>query len=754
VEFLRHLRNNPLAFIGLLMVIGVLAVAAAAPLLATPNEPDPYQRPRTWMQPEPPGTPGHPLGTGVLGADIYYGIIWGTRIALFTAVSVVSVTLVIGILLGGVAGYYGGVADEVIMRLTDLFMSIPGLILAMAVVSALGRSLEFILIALVIVWWPWYVRIFRSQVIVTKESQYVEAARVSGASEPRIMFRHVVPNSLSPLIVQASLDMGIVLLIAAGLSFLGFGAQPGFAEWGLMIAEGRNFIAQGFWWMVFIPGIAITIFVLGFNFLGDGLRDVLDPKLRSVYQESAAERKDALTPPKPRAGASLTALFGGTTRLLGIEDLSLRFKTERGEAKVLEGVNLEIFPGETFGLVGETGCGKSVTAKTIVGLIDRPPAKITRGKVWYTKQDAQGTRRRTNLLLLDEARLAKIRGSTISMIFQDPMTSLNPVVKVGAQIAESFHIHRRRDMLRAVSTRLNNTLELLPGGEELPQLVHSEEARCSRCSSPAPESLAFCRNCDVYYAPRRRRPFPLRKLRRAHRLARRMLQKDTKLLRFLARLPSNGLKRLLKQEALYRAYDLIREVRIPDPEKASESYPFELSGGMQQRVAIAMALACRPSLLIADEPTTALDVTIQAQVLKLISELKEQHGMSVLLITHNLGVVAEQCARVGVMYAGSVAEVGEVQDIFQAPLHPYTQGLMKAIPILGEHRENLAVIPGRVPDFTDPPSGCRFRTRCPYVFDRCAAEVPRLKRIEDGHWVSCHLYDEPGRVHELQGRGG
>jgi peptide/nickel transport system permease protein len=288
-DTLRLLRRNPLALIGLAIALGLLVVAILAPVLAPPAPGDPYQRPRTWLQPQPPGTPAHLLGTGVNGADIYYGLVWGTRVSLQISLYVVGAAVLIGLLLGGIAGYFGRWVDEAIMRITDLFIAIPGLILAMAVASALGRSIQNIMIALIIVWWPAYVRIFRSQVLVTKQSQYIEAAKCSGASSWRILLRHIVPNSIAPLLVQASLDLGVVILVAAGLSFIGFGASPGYSEWGLMIAEGRDYIAQGFWWMVVFPGLAISIFVLGFNLLGDGLRDLLDPKLRSLmYGEITA----------------------------------------------------------------------------------------------------------------------------------------------------------------------------------------------------------------------------------------------------------------------------------------------------------------------------------------------------------------------------------------------------------------------------------------------------------------------------------
>ena len=288
LELLRLIRKSPLTLIGIAIVIGLLMVALLAPVLAPPNPIDPYLRPNTWLQPQPPGTPGHILGTGVNGADVYYGIIWGTRVSLQISLYVVAAALLVGLLLGGVAGYFGRWIDEVVMRITDLFMAIPGLILAMAIASALGPSIQNIMTALIVVWWPAYVRIFRGQVLVTKQSQYIDAARCCGASSRRIIFRHIVPNSIAPLLVQASLDLGVVVLVSAGLSFIGFGPPPGYSEWGLMIAEGRAYISLGYWWMVLFPGLAITIFVLGFNLLGDGLRDLLDPKLRSLMYDEIA----------------------------------------------------------------------------------------------------------------------------------------------------------------------------------------------------------------------------------------------------------------------------------------------------------------------------------------------------------------------------------------------------------------------------------------------------------------------------------
>jgi len=330
------------------------------------------------------------------------------------------------------------------------------------------------------------------------------------------------------------------------------------------------------------------------------------------------------------------------------------------------------------------------------------------------------------------------------MIFQDPMSSLNPVVKVGDQVAEPFLIHRRPDLIKSVLSRIETTMEIFADEGPCRKRIVAGVFTCSRCRRPALAALGFCRDCNAYFEPS---PFGfLSRLQLAlmHRILRRALKKERPRVRLLRRIVRLDYEKLLRKDAWARALELIVAVRMPDPERTAERYPFELSGGMQQRIAIAMALACRPTLLIADEPTTALDVTVQAQVLNLLADLKTALGMSVLLITHNLGIVAEYCSRVAVMYAGSIAEIASVDAIFNHPLHPYTQGLIGAIPIPGEHKEELNVIPGRIPDLVDPPSGCRFRTRCAFAFDRCTSEVPRLEEIEPRHWVACHLYPHGG----------
>ncbi len=314
--------------------------------------------------------------------------------------------------------------------------------------------------------------------------------------------------------------------------------------------------------------------------------------------------------------------------VLEVRDLRTHFVTDDATVKAVDGVSFAVRAGETLGIVGESGCGKSVTSLSILRLIPSPPGKIVGGEILF---------KGTNLLSLPDPAMRKIRGNDISMIFQEPMTSLNPVYTCGDQIMEAVILHQK----------------------------------------------------------------------------------------------------VGKAEARTRAIEMLRLVGIPSPEQRVDEYPHQLSGGMRQRVMIAMALSCQPEVLIADEPTTALDVTIQAQILELLNRLQREMGMAILLITHDLGVVAETCNRVAVMYAGQVVEYAGVEDIFARPRMPYTVGLLGSIPKLGEERERLRVIPGNVPNPSEFPSGCKFHPRCPVAIDRCKVENPPLTTIRPGHEVRC-----------------
>ncbi len=284
LKFDMHLLSKSATSIVGLILLAMLTVLAAFPwVFATPelNE-DPYYLPFDKLKPDPlpPLTDGFLMGSGVNGADIYYGIVWGARISMTFAIQVVLLSLVIGTLLGIFSGYKGGLVDELIMRITDVFLSIPSLILVMAIAAVLGKDLNATKLALIMVWWSGYTRLVRGQVLSIKENSYIDAARASGSSEGKIMLKHILPNSWAPLLVSATMDMGTVVLVMAGLSFLGLGAASGMAEWGVMINEGQDYFVIGYWWMVVFPGMAILTFVLAFNLMGDGLRDIFDPKMR------------------------------------------------------------------------------------------------------------------------------------------------------------------------------------------------------------------------------------------------------------------------------------------------------------------------------------------------------------------------------------------------------------------------------------------------------------------------------------------
>lgn len=319
-----------------------------------------------------------------------------------------------------------------------------------------------------------------------------------------------------------------------------------------------------------------------------------------------------------------------TRKILSIQNLKVYFDTYEGTVRALEGVNLDVNEKETYGLVGETGCGKSVTFLAVMGLLPRS-GRIVEGEIWFDGEE---------LLKKSEEEMNRIRGSKISIVFQEPTTSLNPVFTVGDQVGEVFQVHHR----------------------------------------------------------------------------------------------------MKKREAWEKAVEIMEGVKIPDPKATAHRYPHELSGGMQQRVMIAMAYSCRPKLLIADEPTSSLDVTIQAQILDLMINLRKEFGSSIIIITHNFGVIAETCDKLGVMYAGSVVEQADVETIFYSPKHPYTRGLLSVVPKIEETRKKrFATILGDVPDLLHPPTGCRFHPRCAYAKDICRKEEPKAIRVGPDHIVKCHL---------------
>jgi peptide/nickel transport system ATP-binding protein len=460
--------------------------------------------------------------------------------------------------------------------------------------------------------------------------------------------------------------------------------------------------------------------------------------------------------------------------IIYIEDLLINFYTYQGVVKALDGVSLTINHGETFGLVGETGCGKSVTANSILQLIPIPPGKIERGHIYFSpstevwaqvrekqeilkrkdlkKDEEQTIQKEINELLKPFDLLAKrkgymqkIRGKYISMIFQEPMSALNPVITIGDQISEIILLHEMDSLCRSSIRNIDAELESFNDHRKAKKLpAEKGEMKCSICGAYVQMEASICPHCNANFERKMTRGLGKTWLPLQKKFTQMVLKNQhSYTARFVRRVPIlKRLDRPIQKEAEMMAERMLRLVRIPDPQNIIKDYPFELSGGMQQRVIIAMALACKPQLLIADEPTTALDVTIQAQILKLMKELQQEMGTSILLITHNLGVVAEMCDRVGVMYAGNIVEVADKMKIFEEPLHPYTQGLIKSIPKITENVERLDIIEGTVPNLIKPPPGCRFNTRCPFVMDICREEKPEMMEIEPEHHVACHLYQK------------
>ncbi len=385
------------------------------------------------------------------------------------------------------------------------------------------------------------------------------------------------------------------------------------------------------------------------------------------------------------------------SKLIETIDLVTNFYTHEGVVKALDRVSLSVDHGCTFGLVGESGCGKSVTVRSMMRIIQEP-GKIDGGQILFYPGN-NGSDSAIDLLQQTEATMKALRGDKISMIFQEPNAALNPIMSIGEQVAESFLFHRKKEMYQQILMDMDD-------------------------STP------------------KRNPFNFF-LKALYRLA--VTRPEALTLKLFSKIPLlKSWENRLKKEAMRRAVDIIAKLSIPHAEDIAQRYPHNLSGGMKQRIVIAIALACNPLLLIADEATSNLDVTIQAQILDLLKDLKQKVISSVLLITHDLGIVAETCDRVGVMYAGNLCEVADVKDLFNNPRHPYTRALLNAVPRFS-HEGKLQSIDGNVPNLVNPPSGCRFHPRCKDAKTICKEAFPETKELGDNHQVACYLYTEKPR---------
>ncbi|MEM1361794.1 MAG: dipeptide/oligopeptide/nickel ABC transporter permease/ATP-binding protein [Pseudomonadota bacterium] len=618
-EFLKLLARNRLALVGLIVMGLIALLSLITPLLplADPDVTDTANRFK------PPFSEGALLGTDHLGRDLLSRLLWGTRLSLAVGFAAAIIAATIGASIGIVAGFYGGRTDNVIMRGVDMLMAFPYILLALAIVAALGPGLMNALIAVAAVNIPFFARNIRGVTVGIAHKEFVDAARLSGMSDTRIILTEVLPNVIPVIVIAMSTTVGWMILETAGLSFLGLGSQPPQADLGSMLGEARSALITNPHTSI-VPGAMILVIVMAINLLGDGIRDALDPRLKSgalsrPMPKTRVARK--IAPPSPDGDA-----------LLALQDLQTEFQVKDRVYKAVGGVTLMVQSGECLGVIGESGSGKSVTALSVMGLVASPPGVITGGAVRYKGEDLVGAPYET---------LRGLRGQKIAYIFQDPLSTLHPLYTVGAQIIEAMQCHRK---------------------------VPAAKARA-------------------------------------------------------------------------RTIELLKLVRIPNAESRVDAYPHEMSGGMRQRVGIAMALANDPDVIIADEPTTALDVTVQAQILSLLDDLRRDHGLAIIFITHDFGVVAQLCDRVAVMYAGRIVEQGSTHDILQTPAHPYTAKLMACVPELGEGQRRLESIPGLPPVVDKLPDGCAFASRCHKTQTTCLSGNVALDSFGQGRAVRC-LYPE------------
>jgi peptide/nickel transport system permease protein len=558
--------------------------------------------------------PGSPLGHDEFGRDVLSRLIWGARTSLGVAFASALIAGILGTTLGLIGGWFRGLGELLAVRSMDVILCFPPVLLALLVVTLLGPGAGTLILVLSVLYLPGFARVAYAEVLSARSHDYVEAVRALGAPTSRILLRTLLPNIAGPVLVQLSLAVAAAVVLESGLSFLGLGVVPPAPSWGLMIRGARATMEQSPLLLLW-PCAALSLTILAMNLLCDALRDLADP--RTPAARPRLRLVDRMLPgllPPPGHGDAV----------LDLQGLTVEIATPRGRIRPVEDVSFSVRPGETMAIVGESGSGKSVTATALMGLLP-PAARPVAGAAWLGDRD---------LLRLDEPALRALRGGAMAMVFQDPMSSLNPVHRVGDQVAEAIRAHR------------------------------AMTAKAARAE----------------------------------------------------------------------ALSLFRRVGIADPERRLDAWPHELSGGMRQRVMIAMALANRPSLLIADEPTTALDVTVQAQILELLAELQRETGTAMIFITHSLGVVAEIADRVTVMYAGQVVEQGDAATVFAAPLHPYTRALLAATP---DGDGQPLGIPGVVPQPHAFPQGCRFAPRCGHAIAACAAAPVPLDEARAGHRTRC-----------------
>ena len=575
----------------------------------------------------------HWLGTDSLGRDIFFRVLVATRLSVTLALLATTLGVLVGLVLGAAPLLLGRRSGRMVTATVNVLVAFPGLLLVLFLAVVFGVGATGAVLAVGFAGAPAFARLCQTLIAGVAERDYVSAARIAGVGRLRILVRHVLPNVAEPLIVNVTIGAGGVLLSFAGLSFLGLGVQQPAYDWGRLMQEGL----AGIYihpLAALAPGIAVIIAALAFNLTGEAIAGAVGVSAATGLADPVphVERSDAPPPQRPHDAAGDPAL------VLDVRGLSVGFPGEHGTIRPVRGVSFGIRAGEALGVVGESGSGKSLTALAIARLIEEP-GRVDADRLVFCGTD-----------LLDDSTAPgaghdKLLGTSLSVVFQDPMTSFNPTMRIGSQLAEVARYHQGLD----------------------------------------------------------------------------------------------------RRSALARAVDRLDAVRVREPERRARQYPFEFSGGMRQRAMIGMGLMGTPRLIIADEPTTALDVTVQAQVLALLKQVQREQDAALLFISHDVSVVREVCDRVVVMYAGRIVEELPVADLADpersdsgGAQHPYTRALLAAVPdMTTDLAQPLATIPGQPVGPAAQPPGCAYAARCPLASARCLTEEPQLVTDERGRSVAC-----------------
>lgn len=607
-----NLKNLPTpSKIAVTFLLLVVAVAVMAPLLTNYS-------PLASGPPVKPPSGDHWFGTDAIGRDIFSRVAYGARSSLVIGLCATAAALVAASVLGSIAATAGKAVSEVLMRVLDIIMSFPGIALAAVFVAVFGNSLPVLVFAIGFLYVPQLSRVVRANVIAAFGEDYVSASRVLGASTAHILLKHVARNCIAPIAVFATVLVADAVVFEASLSFINAGVKPPNPSWGNILADGKQLLLTGAWWPTFFPGLMILLTVLALNILAEGLTDALaapavKPAAASKPDNEVVTEANTLGQTSAEEAAaslneSLSALAeaeknndrrlvfdGADDNLIEVRNFSIQFPNSHGDVKIVDNVNFTVRAGETMGLVGESGCGKSITAMAIMGLLPKT-AKLS-GEIIYNGK---------NLLELSPQEHNALRGHEIAMIYQDALSALNPSMLIRTQM-----------------------------------------------------------------------------------------------------------KQLTKRGGKRTAEELLELVGL-DPERTLQSYPHELSGGQRQRVLIAMALTRNPRLLIADEPTTALDVTVQHQVVQLLNDLREKLGFAMIFVSHDLALVGRLAHKITVMYAGQVVEQGTTREILTDPRHEYTRGLLGSVLSIEAGVDRLYQVPGTVPSPREFVDGDRFAPRSSY----------------------------------------